>query len=99
MATCKECLHQPVCDMYANLGVTDFSAADITPCELFKPSADVAKVNPGKWKRRIDHDLDCECITCSVCSKEFCPPNNEWVFYDLPNYCSNCGAKMKTKKG
>ena len=44
MATCNDCIHQYLCDIYANAGVTDVPADDITICEVFKNKADVVEV-------------------------------------------------------
>lgn len=43
MATCNECLYQPICNTYASFGVTDLPASDTSPCELFKNKADVVE--------------------------------------------------------
>ena len=88
MNNCNTCKANKVCD-HTKYGFEN--------CNNYIPE-DAVEAKPGKWKRRMDPELDCECITCSACGEEFCPPNNEWVFYDLPNYCSNCGAKMKGNK-
>ena len=42
--SCNECVHQPICNTYARLGVTDLPASDITPCDLFKSKADLVEV-------------------------------------------------------
>ena len=49
MATCRECLHQVLCDTYSRMGVTDVPADDITICELFKPKSDYVKRERGEW--------------------------------------------------
>ena len=49
MATCRECLHQELCDTYSRMGVTDVPADDITICELFKPKSDYVKRERGEW--------------------------------------------------
>lgn len=40
METCNECVYQPICYVYSNMGVTDIPASDTTPCEMFKSKAD-----------------------------------------------------------
>ncbi len=42
--SCDKCLYQPICDTYANFGVTDLSATDKTHCKLFKNKADFVEV-------------------------------------------------------
>lgn len=50
------------------------------------PTADVAPVRRGEWKRDREGRP-----TCSECAEE--PYRNG--DYNLPNYCPNCGAKME----
>lgn len=61
------------------------------------PTADVVEVKHGKWKVKRD-DYDTQIIKCSVCKEEFYPPDNDFDFDFLPNYCMNCGAKMEGRK-
>ena len=49
MATCRECLHQVLCDTYSRMGVTDVPADDVTICELFNPKSDYVKRERGEW--------------------------------------------------
>lgn len=51
------------------------------------------KQTEGKWKIKTD-DFDCEYMMCSVCKEEFYPVDEDTVD-TTPNYCPNCGAKMK----
>ena len=44
MATCKDCLHNELCNMYARFGVTDIPESDITPCKFFQNKEDVISV-------------------------------------------------------
>lgn len=60
----------------------------ILEIELF-PSADVAPVRRGHWKRDRENRL-----ICSECAEE--PYRNG--DYNLPNYCPNCGKKMEVSK-
>lgn len=83
MATCHECLYQPICDAYANLGVTDVSASDISPCQLFKNKAEFAEVRHGYWIISNDD----HCPYCSEC--QAVPENGK-----MTKHCPNCGAKM-----
>lgn len=59
----------------------------ILEVELF-PSADVAPVRRGHWKRDRENRP-----ICSECAEE--PYRNG--DYNLPNYCPNCGAKMEVE--
>lgn len=57
LATCNECLYQPICNTYASFGVTDLPASDTSPCELFKNKADVVEVVRCKdCKHRYSYD-------------------------------------------
>ena len=47
----------------------------------------------AKWKIKRDCD-DFEYIMCSRCKEEFYP-SDSCVVDITPNYCPNCGAKMK----
>ena len=56
MPTCNDCIHQELCNIYANAGViTDVPADDITICEVFKNKADVVEV--VRCKDCIDHNV------------------------------------------
>ena len=46
----------------------------------------------GKWKIKRD-DCDFEYMMCSCCKEEFFPEG--CVVEITPNFCPNCGAKMK----
>ena len=54
------------------------------------PAPDVVEVVHGVWKMAVD-EADYEYGTCSECG------NREYDAFctgRIPNYCSNCGAKM-----
>ena len=53
------------------------------------PSADRPQ---GKWIEHWYPQFDVAGIECSICSKDV--PYWERN-YDMPNYCPNCGARMK----
>lgn len=50
----------------------------------------------GKWKIKRD-DCDFEYMMCSCCKEEFFPEG--CVVEITPNFCPNCGAKMKEREG
>ena len=59
------------------------------------PAADVEPVRYGRW---VESDLDKDYITCSECKRMKLMNRRAWnksAFNDWGlNYCSNCGAKM-----
>lgn len=70
---------------------------DRQSCPIWKaPTADVAPVVHGHWKK------DRDTIKCTVCGFGMFP--NRYTFMHgvcvtdnkLPKYCENCGAKMGT---
>lgn len=102
MATCRECLHQELCDTYSRMGVTDVSVDDITICELFKPKSDYVKRERGEWikhksdpkvmdefhKIGIGRGMSRDSIfwTCSCCGTWGTP---------VHKFCSECGTDMR----
>jgi hypothetical protein len=51
------------------------------------PTADVAPVRRGEWKRD-EHDH----MTCTMCGE---PPVHNGRVWIITPYCPNCGAKME----
>lgn len=51
------------------------------------------KQSVGEWVIKTD-DYDCEYMMCSVCKEEFYPADEDTVD-TTPNYCPNCGARMR----
>lgn len=50
------------------------------------PTADVAEVKHGKWKKE-----GCGLLVCSVCGFEY---DHSGMADEGLNFCANCGAKM-----
>ena len=88
MASCKDCLHFLVCNMWAD----SYSEHHNKTCKQFKNKADVVEVKHGKWTIKRD-EYDCEYMVCSCCAECFYDGDNDTVDR-LPKYCSECGAKM-----
>lgn len=76
-------------------GIADCIASEISRI----PAADVVPVVYGHWKK------DRDTIKCTVCGFGMFP--NRYTFMngvcvtdnELPNYCENCGAKMRYGDG
>lgn len=92
MATCKECLYQPICNAYASMGVTDLPASDISPCGFFKNKADFVEVKRGEWMY-WQPDGTNHLWTCSVCNGAIVTPM-PFVAKHIA-YCEHCGADMR----
>ena len=80
---CDKCYHGRVCAYrhhYHDM---------IVECNHHIPTADVAEVKHGYWKEYYSatkFHYDCSCCDGGFTTEERCKT--------LPNYCSNCGAKM-----
>lgn len=79
MATCKDCLHNAVCDMPI---ITD-GRRNADNCGQFKNKADYAEVKYGEW---ITLEAEIGLYSCSLCGHK--------ILRAECNYCPNCGAKM-----
>lgn len=86
MASCNECLYQPICNTYASFGVTDLPASDISPCEMFKNKADYAEVVHSEWE--LCDDGSGVCKNCNTHQKAV------WDMDGWQRFCGRCGAKM-----
>ena len=86
MASCKDCIHDKVCDMWAVEVGLPFVNADT--CDHFKNKADYEKEKHGEWIPCGDGD-NTPCV-CSACCKTS-------TFYKqmTSKYCPNCGVKME----
>ena len=59
------------------------------------PTIDPESLRPqGEWIVFLSDYDDCEMMRCSCCDSEFYDGDNDTVD-NFPNYCPNCGAKMK----
>lgn len=94
--TCNECIHQKLCDMYADFGVTDVPKDDITPCELFMDKSALEKQIP---KKPIPHKVDVEKIKignanwCKGTTIYYCPNCNDFISKSY-TYCHKCGQAL-----
>ena len=95
MATCRECLHQELCDTYSRMGVTDVPADDITICELFTPKSDYVKRERGEWIAYWDNDYLQYSYKCSVCEKDALTKEETMHDQVLTPFCPYCGADMR----
>ena len=89
MATCKDCIHERVCEKLCPKGLLPYHSSDYpaeTFCLEFKDKSQYAEVKHGEWNT-TDTPLG-RCCICSVCRS--CPTMEY-------NYCPYCGAKMDKK--
>ena len=56
------------------------------------PAADVAEVRHGEWLSVIGSWSTARCSECN-----WKAPYIEYEYFEQPNYCPNCGAKMDGK--
>ena len=92
MATCRECLHQELCDTYSRMGVTDVPADDITICELFTPKSDYVKRECGEWikeYRRFSTKYGWCAKPIFICSR--CGT----AYWSEQDFCEVCKADMR----
>lgn len=87
MDTCRDCLHQELCDTYSRMGVTDVPADDITICELFKPKSDYVKRERGEWVFVCTYKHT-NYYRCSRCTRVYPIFNNT-------RFCQHCAADMR----
>lgn len=92
MATCKDCVHSPVCRLPFNTSETQVNFAE--ECHHFKNKADFVEVKHGEWlvddfKRQNKKFLICsECRAVIDCNVNYIDENE----YD---FCPYCGADMR----
>ena len=84
MATCKDCLHNAVCDMPL---ITD-GRRNADNCGQFKNKADYVEVKHGEWIHKNGE------MICSVCGEEALMDE---VYYKSP-FCPDCGADMRERR-
>lgn len=93
--TCNDCIHHDLCFDNGTLfihyakGKKIADAENGCPFKAFKNKADFVEVKHGYWKEyfsagKFHYD-------CSVCDDGFATKER---LKTVPNYCSNCGAKM-----
>ena len=91
MATCKDCIHEKVCNALCPNGLLPYQSNDY-PAELFclefKNKADVQEVKHGYWKQNQYHK---NIYYCSECGRHI-EDGSDNPLEHFP-YC-HCGAKM-----
>lgn len=71
-------------------------AVDCAGSEIARiPAADVVEVRHAKWYRHDKVKHGDTCYYCSACEKMAL--SDGW-YWELTNYCPNCGAKMERTK-
>ena len=97
MATCKDCIHEKVCDAHIKSGcpyLDEKMPANVF-CLEFKNKADVVEVKHGEWKvcgEDLNGEVTCKCSNCGEELVTLYGFEIDW------NYCPECGAKMDGKK-
>ena len=104
MSTCKDCIHEDICRENKKLKIEIYDGGWLDKprycdfveqiCPNFKPQADYVEVKNGEWiisphqtiskRGRV---INVTTNQCSVCGR--------WNGRSKPNFCPNCGAKMK----
>ena len=94
MATCKDCVHLPVCDALELNGISKISPS---LCGCFQNKADVAEVRHAYWKEtthttisKRNREIHSKLYNCSYCNA----PNGR----KKSSFCHWCGAKMDGKR-
>ena len=91
MASCKECIHERVCVIKAFPDAFENTEWSKEPCDHFESKSE------GEWIGEADGYADGELVydvwNCSECN--YCIDDGTDDADLLPNYCPNCGAKMK----
>lgn len=82
MATCKECLHLPVCELLRSRGERDAASFQLSGCDHFKDRSRFVELpcNPGDTVYVFDEIVDID--LCEKC------PNFCWGGMGDPNECS-----------
>ena len=93
MATCKDCLHENTCQMWAVYHEAVFRWNEDVLCDFFKDKSQYAEVKRGKWIEHAEEDVRLDYLDvfyeCSVCGRSC---------MGKLNYCPNCGADMRGNK-
>lgn len=87
--SCKDCIHYEICEIMSD----QYGISKIPPsqCGFYKPTADVVEVRHGEWIKHFSYGL--WHYDCPFCDDGFAMAE-DFEANKLPNYCSNCGAKM-----
>lgn len=90
--TCKNCVHEVVCNKLCPNGLLPYQSSDYPAevfCLEFKNQADVVPVKHGKWEWFAHGSNARTCSNCHI--SQTVNVYNDKVMY---NYCPYCGAKM-----
>jgi predicted RNA-binding Zn-ribbon protein involved in translation (DUF1610 family) len=87
--SCKECLHNPICSLWAT-GDLEEEQAHKYCFGNFKNAKDFRKPEEGKWIYKYEGKDIAYCSICNFYVQD--KINNVAYCY---HYCPNCGAKMK----
>lgn len=85
--TLKNAIYRTKTERFFNAGKTRIDFAVVRKAVLETPTADVAEVRHGEWKRKGQD------IYCSVCGNE--SAYNPFGASKFSDYCPNCGADMR----
>ena len=101
MSTCKDCIHETVCDALIKNGLpwNDGEYPAEAFCMAFKNKADVVEVRHGYWLSAYEYSLkfdiseECRNEVKNDRMWKFCCLCDQAAKWDY-NYCPNCGTKM-----
>lgn len=73
MATCRDCIHEKVCNTLCPRGLLPYQSLDYPAevfCKEFKDESQYAEVKHGEWELYADNEDGYNHHRCSVCKED-----------------------------